>query len=168
TTSGCRPGRSKRRLPRRDARLFQDARRDADRLAFVENIEPVAIERDRAGAPGMAYRAAQFENRKFLKQVALAPDGGALAVLNDAVAGPSVEIMPRPSGIGAALGAQIAADVAPIFAQQRLGLVFRMALKEDKEIFVLLCEHSNAGLVRVGQDRIVFGAEVWFAQFVPA
>src|SRR6185312_13339452 len=140
-----------RDLPRRgggflapaDAGPFEDARRDADRLALVENVQPVAIERDRVGTPGMAHRAARLENRKFLKQIALAADTGALAILHDAIARLGVEVMARPAGIGGAFAAQIAADVAAVFAQKRLRLVFGMALQEDQQRIVLAREHAD-------------------------
>jgi len=53
-----------------------------------------------------------------------------------------------------ALAGQKARDIAAIFAQERIRLVFGMALEEQKEAAVLLGESIDTGGIRPGEDLI--------------
>ncbi len=61
-----------------------------------------------------------------------------------------IEIAERQRRIVVALAAEEAGGVAAVFAQQRIGVVFRMALEEQKEAAVLLGEGIDARRIANG------------------
>ena len=80
-----------------------------------------------------------------------------------------IEIALRRGRIVVAFAAEEAADVAPVFAQQRVALVFRMALKKDELGTPFRPRKGvNASRGRSGEQAIARGSQRRFRQIVAA
>src|SRR6266702_5919771 len=78
------------------------------------------------------------------------------------------EITPRYRRTDFVLSPEKATHISPVFAQQALGFVFRMALEMDEEaLFLLLDEAIYPSLGRPGENRISAGREIPLLHLVP-
>src|SRR5580698_10627760 len=101
------------------------------RLAAAQIFQPLLVDADRGSAPRALQPGVKLAKRKTSDEMLAAIDERALAKRGCDRRRCAVEIVQRQSGIIVALAPQVAADVAAVFAQQRLGLVFRVALQEE-------------------------------------
>ena len=79
-----------------------------------------------------------------------------------------VEIAKRQRRIVLTLAGEETRDVAAVFAQESIGLIFRMALEEQKEATVLLGESIHTGGIRAGENLIAAIHQRLFRQIVVA
>ena len=135
---------------------------------FFQKCDPVAVDRNSVGVPGVFDAGTQRPHRKFANQFAMGPAFGTGAKVVGEKHRGAVEIILRRLRIGASLAAQETADVAAVFAQQRIGIVFRMALKEDKQrpAVLLLDEGIGARRRRTAEHTIPAGSKWRFRQIV--
>lgn len=78
----------------------------------------------------------------------------------------AVEIVPRYRRAGFALPAQESSDIPPVFAQERIHIIFRMTLEEDEQASPLLDEEVDASIRRAGEHATAMGGELALLELV--
>jgi hypothetical protein len=100
--------------------------------ARFEIVQPILIDADGGAMPGTSNAGFENAHREIgqhaLATIILRPRAKVVVGGGGGV----IEIALRRGRIVVAFTAEEAADVTPVFAQQRVALVFRMALKKDE------------------------------------
>src|ERR1700731_1570065 len=124
------------------------------RLAAAEIFQPFLVDADGGSAPRALQPGVKLAKRETGDEMLAAVDERTLPERRRDRRRFAVEIIQRQAWIIVALAPQVAADVAAVFAQRRLRLVFRVALEEEVEALVLPREHIDAGDRRAGENAI--------------
>src|SRR5262249_61451568 len=102
-----------------------------------------AIDAAGADVPGVFDAGGQPLHRKIADEIAVPLAGGARAEVVRQKRRGAAEIISRRFRIGGALAAQETADVAAVFAQKRIHVVFTVTLEGDKRRAAALLFHES-------------------------
>src|SRR5579863_2809796 len=107
-------------------------------FALIDVLNPVPIEPLRRMPPGIVDPRRHGREWELLRKIDVAIGNGAAAKNLEQRATIAADVILRHRWIMLPRATQKKADVAPVFAQQRIRIVFRVTLEEDKQRAALL------------------------------